>query len=108
MKIKDLNYYVKFIFSTEDGNYCYSTTDREMLKNVEFHETNISPMDYKVDDVIHFKPETKPFKITNIWIRQLVEDTEVFNFGFDSEGCTHQQGIEKEFLFTIQFTIKEV
>lgn len=27
------------------------------------------------------------FEITNIWIRQLVEDADVFKNGFDSEDC---------------------
>ena len=34
MKIKELDYYVKFIFSSESDDICFSTSDREMLKSV--------------------------------------------------------------------------
>jgi len=108
MKIKDLNYYVKFIFSSASDNVCFSTTDRELLKSVEFHETGNSPMDYKIGDKIHFKPDTKPYEIIDIRIRQLTEDTEVFKYGFDSEDCTNQQGIAKDYLFSILISMKPV
>jgi len=109
MKIKDLNYYVKFIFSCESENVCYSTTDREMLNQIEFHETGNSPMDYKIGDVIHFNPERKPFKITDIHIRQLTEDTEVFKYGFDSADCSGKlHGIEKDYLFSVLISINPI
>jgi hypothetical protein len=108
MKIKDLKFYVKFIFSSETDNVCFSTTDRDMLKNIEFHETSISPMDYRVGDIIHFKPDKNPYVITDIRIRQLVEDTDVLNYGFDSEDCTNMQGAEKEMLFSILISMNPV
>lgn len=106
MKIKDLNYYVKFIFSSESDSVCFSTTDRQMLNHVKFHKTGNTPMDYKIGDIIHFEPDKKPYEITNIHVRQLTEDTEVFKYGFDSDDCTSQQGEQKEFLFSILISIK--
>jgi hypothetical protein len=107
MKITDLDYYVKFIFSCEKENVCYSTTDRSMLKNIEFHETGNSPMDYRIGDVIHFNPDKKPYKITDIRISQLIEDTEVLKYGFDSEDCVGEpQGKVKDYLLTIRVTMQ--
>ena len=108
MKIKDLDYYVKFIFSCSEKNVCFSTTDREFLKHVVFHKTGTSPMDYKIGDVLSFMPNIDvAYEITDIRVRQLVEDTEILNYGFDSEDCAGEpQGVQKDYLFSILFTMK--
>ncbi|PKP32489.1 MAG: hypothetical protein CVU00_11635 [Bacteroidetes bacterium HGW-Bacteroidetes-17] len=109
MKIKYIDYYVKFIFSTvSDTGECYSTTDREILKFVKYSKTGNSMTGFSIGDIINFEPEKKPFKITNILIRGLVDDTDTLKIGFDSSDCAHQQGVPKEALFIIHITIEPV
>jgi len=104
METKDLNYYVKFIFSSEDNEFCFSTTDRAMLPKCPKPDTDKQAIDYKIGDIIYFEKAT-PFKIKDIWIRQLLEDLELLEYGVDSQDCTCSQGIVKKFLFTIQITV---
>ncbi len=108
MKITSLNYYVKFVFSSNNESYCVSTTDRNMLNHVKYHNSDTSPQEYKIGDIINFEPDDSPFKIIDIYIRQIVEDTDVFNYGYDSLDCMEQQGEPKNHLFTIQITIERV
>jgi len=108
METKDLNYYVKFIFSSEDDGFCFSTTDRAMLPKCPKPDTDKQAIDYKIGDIIYFYKEAIPFKIKDIWIRQLVEDLELLEYGIDSQDCTCPQGTPKDFLFTIQITVEKV
>ena len=63
---------------------------------------------YSIGDVINFEPEKNPFKITNILIRGLVEDTDMLKIGFDLADCENQQGVRKEALFIIHITIEPI
>jgi len=108
MKIKDLNYYVKFIFSSEMDDFCFSTTDRETLNNVVFNATGISPMDYKINDMIRIVPNTQPYQIIDITIRQLIKDTSTSKYGFDIDSCANKQGIDKDYLFSILISMKPI
>ncbi len=101
MKVKDLKYYVKFIFSSYKDNVCYSTTDINMIQNIVYHDTNISINDLKIGDKITFKPNPQSYKITNIKIREITPDTDVHNYGVDSEDCTNPIGEAKEYLLSI-------
>ena len=40
MKIKDIDYYAKFIFSSIDGQNCLSTTDKDVLNEILSEETD--------------------------------------------------------------------
>lgn len=109
MKIKDLDYYAKFIFSTiSDSGECYSTTDRELLKFIKNHQTGEIKNGFSIGDVINFEPENKPFKITDISIRRMVDDTDLLKIGFDLSDCSNQQGILKEALFLVHITIEAI
>lgn len=109
MKIKDINYYAKFIFSTvSDTGECYSTTDRDMLKFIKHHKSDKSVSDLSIGDLIRFEPEQKVFKIKDILIRGLVEDTDTLKIGVDLSDCAHTQGANKEALFIIHITIEPV
>lgn len=109
MKIRDIDYYAKFIFSTiSDSGECYSTTDREILKFIKNYNTGDSMNGFRIGDIINFEPEKKPFKITNILINRLVDDTELLKIGFDLADCESQQGVQKEALFLIHITIENV
>lgn len=106
MKIKDLNFYVKFIFSTIAANgECHSTTDKELLMLVKSHKTGKSKTGYEIGDEIYFEPDETPYKITNIIISSLVDDTDLLNIGIDLADCANQEGIKKEALFIIHITI---
>lgn len=108
MKVTDLDYYVKFIFQIPDEDYCISTTDREMLNFVRYHNTETIPLEYKIGDIISFIPEDKPLEIIDIWVRQLVEDLNSFNYGIDGEDCTSFNGEPKKFLFSIKIKLRRV
>ena len=107
MKTKDLNYYVKFIFSSEDDGFCFSTTDRAMLPKCPKPDTDTKTIDYKIGDIILFDKKAIQYKIKDIWIRQLVEDLELLEYGVDPQDCTCSQGIDNNFLFTIQITVEK-
>lgn len=109
MKIKDLNFYVKFVFSTiaENGE-CHSTTDRELLMCIKSFKTDKSMMNYDIGDEIYFDPIKTPYKITNIVIRRLVEDTDILKIGFDPSDCANQEGEHKDALFIIHITIEKI
>ena len=101
MKIKDLNYYVKFIFSANDGG-CISTTDVEMFEFVKYKNTDESVNSLKVGDEIYFIPNTeKQYKVTDVIVRHIVSDTDALKYGIDSEDCTEHQGEYKEWLLSI-------
>lgn len=109
MKIRDLDYYAKFIFSTiSDTGECYSTTDRELLKFVKNHKTGETMNGFSVGDIINFEPENKPFKITEISIRRMVDDTDLLKIGLDLSDCANQQGEPKEALFLVHITIQNI
>ncbi len=109
MKIKDLDYYAKFIFSTvSDTGECYSTTDRELLKFVKNNKTGETKNGFSIGDVIKFEPENKPFKITDISIRRMVDDTKLLKIGLDLSDCANQQGEPKEALFLVHLTIEAI
>lgn len=109
MKIKDLAYFAKFIFSTiSDSGECYSTTDRELLKFVKNHKTGDSMNGFSIGDIINFEPENKTFKVTDISIRGMVDDTDLLKIGFDLSDCTNQQGSPKDALFLVHITIENI
>jgi len=108
MKITDLDYYVKFVFSTDDGEFCFSTTDRDMLNEIKFHNTDNIPGDYQIGDKLRFGEVKAQFEITNIKIKQLIEDTEVLGYGIDTNDCTQHSGMKKDHLLKIQITLKKI
>jgi hypothetical protein len=111
MKVKDINYYVKFIFSSLDGQFCLSTTDLEVLKNIKSDKTNNTMRDYTIGDIIYFDSEEEKdqkLKVTDVRIRRLVDNTDTLKIGFDSSDCENIFGDYKEPLFILHITIEKV
>jgi len=108
MKIKDVKFYPRFILSTIDGKNCLSTTDLEVLKHIKSNKTNATMRDYTIGDVIYFDSDVERFKVINILIRRLVDDSQTLNIGFDTSDCDCPQGEIKEPLFIIHITIEKV
>jgi uncharacterized protein (DUF111 family) len=109
MKIKDIDYYAKFIFSSIDGQNCLSTTDKDVLNEILSEETDEIKTGFTIGDVIFMKSfKDLKFKITDICIRRLVDDTKMVNIGFDFSDCKNWSGKNKEPLFIIQITIEKV
>lgn len=111
MKVKNINYYVKFIFSSLDGQFCLSTTDLEVMKLIKSEKTNESKRNYTIGDIIYFDSDeerNQKLKVTDVRIRSLVDDTENLKYGFDSSDCENISGEYKEPLFIIHITIKKV
>jgi hypothetical protein len=109
MKVKDINYYVKFIFSSVDGQNCLSTTDKEVLNEIKSAKTDQPMRDYTIGDIIYMDSDKDlKFKVTNILIRRLVDDTNTLKIGFDSSDCENISGEYKEPLFIIHIAIKKV
>jgi hypothetical protein len=101
MKVKDLPYYVKFIFSSDDDD-CFSTTDQELFKYIKYNGTDRPINDIRIGAEIFFEPNTlKKYIVKDIVIRHLVDDLEVLKYGIDMEDCTQQQGELKKWLFSI-------
>jgi len=111
MKVKDINYYVKFIFSSLDGQFCLSTTDLEVLKLIKSEKTNESKRNYTIGDIVYFdsnEERNQKLKVTDVRIRRLVDDTENLKYGFDSSDCVNMFGENKEALFIIHVTIEKI
>lgn len=111
MKVKDINYYVKFIFSSLDGQFCLSTTDLEAMKLIKSEKTNEFNRNYAIGDIIYFDSDEErdqKLKVTDVRIVNLVDDTEILKYGFDSSGCANMVGEKKEALFIIHITIEEI
>ena len=104
MKLIDIPYYVKFIFSCDSNDECFSTTDSEMMKFI-VNASNKEPISrLEIGQKIQFEPITENqnvYAITNIIIRHLFEDTDSHKYGMDSEDCLYTQGEQKEWLFSI-------
>jgi len=108
MNISELDYYPRFIFTTNDGT-CLSTTDKKVLDDMLNAKTNESKNGYTVGDEIYFKtqPEMK-FKVIDIRLRKIYDKSEAIDFGFDSSDCTPSLGVEKKPLFLIYITIEKI
>lgn len=108
MKLIDIPYFVKFIFSCDNGE-CFSTTDSEMLKFIVDADTKKPIIKLNIGQKIQFESvadNSKIYEITDIIIRHLFEDTDSHNYGFDSEDCDYTQGEDKEWLFSILINTK--
>jgi hypothetical protein len=104
MKLADIPYFVKFIFSCENCDDCFSTTDSEMMKYVINESTGKPVIGLKIGQVLQFEPideNLKKYKIQDIIIRHLFDDTDGLKYGFDSQDCVSSQGEPKEWLFSI-------
>ncbi len=104
MKLKDIPYFVKFIFSCDDCEDCFSITDSEMLKFV-IDESSREPIhELKIGQVLQFElidENPKKYKVIDIIIRHLFDDTDSHKYGLDSQDCTSSQGENKEWLFSL-------
>ena len=100
MKVSSLPYYVKFIFSSSDGD-CVSTADPDTLKFVKSAESGKPIYSVKTGDVLTFEPQDKRYKVTSVAVRQLASDTDDLKYGIDMDDCTETQGVRKEVLFSI-------
>lgn len=106
MKIRDINYYVKFIFSSTDGRDCLSTTDKEILNFIKSEKTHKPTREYSVGDIIYLEADSdSKYKVTDIAIRQLVDDTDMLKIGFDRSDKTDITGEYKEPLFIIDIAV---
>ncbi len=101
MKIAQLPYYVKFVFLCSDGS-CYSTADIAMMEHIRRPNSDERVFSFDVGDRITFAPNNdKVFRITEVAIKHLHDDTNMMQLGFDSEDCTSMQGEAKDWLLKI-------
>lgn len=84
MRIKDLDFYVLFTFcDVNNDEICYTTSDKNILN--EFM-VNGNPMSsFTIGDMIEFPPQKQKYKIVNIQIRRLIDDTDEYSFGVDKD-----------------------
>ncbi|WP_299009803.1 hypothetical protein [uncultured Tenacibaculum sp.] len=111
MKLKDIPYYAKFIFKTADNETCFSTTDFEMIKFIVDAHSDETINKLKIGQKIQFQPiEDNPdiYKVSDISIRHLYDDTETMSFGFDKEDCNINQGDRKEWLFSLLIKLDKI
>jgi hypothetical protein len=100
MKIAQLPY-VKFVFLCNDGS-CYSTADIAMLEHIRQPNSDNRAYSFDVGDRITFAPNSdKVFRITEVAIRHLHDDTNMMRLGFDSEDCVSMQGAAKEWILKV-------
>lgn len=110
MKLEQIPYFVKFIFSCENGE-CFSTSDSEMLKFIIDAKTKESISALSIGQKVMFEPtkdNNKTYEITDIKIRHIFDDTEMHKYGVDMEDCIYPQGESKEWLFSILISTKTI
>jgi len=106
MKITDLDYYVLFTFcDVDDDNICFTTSDKNVLNTMKVNNSKLS--DFQIGDIINFPPQTENYKIKNIHIRKLVDDTNDYSFGWDKE-VSAPIGKNVNPLFSILVSIEKV
>lgn len=102
MKITDLPYYPNFVFMSENSDACFSTKDIEMFEFIKYEQSQSKVDSLEVGDKIYFEPNNEMiYEIISVSIRQIVEDTDFFNYGFDSQNCTEIQGKQKSSMLKI-------
>lgn len=99
MDIKDLNYYVLFVFKDETNDRTFSTTDINALKD------STSSEQFKIGEIITIHGEE--LRIKNIEISQVSEKTSSnYNYGWSKEGII-LKGEQKEALLQITIIVEE-
>lgn len=96
MKVNQLNYYPLFIFKSE--TFCFQTADNDLLQYIFDNEMNVKT-NFRVNDEMNFQMEDgnfRKFKITEIEINNVVDDTELNQMGIISYGCSTTVGKQKE------------
>ena len=110
MKTTDIPYYIKFVFSSLDGELCLTTTDLEVLKQIKSVKDGEIKRSYTIGDEIYFDSEeerNQKLKVTDVRIRRLCDDTKHVLLVFDLSDCEHS-GNWHEPLFIIHITIEKV
>lgn len=100
MKLNQIPYYVEFVFLSSNDD-CMSTVDNDMLQFIKDESTGEPITSLDIGDTIRFEPKNNRYKVTNISIRHLFDDTNLTKAVFDLEGCTERQGKAKDWLFTV-------
>ena len=103
MKITNLPYFVKFIFSSDEGD-CYQTSKIDNLQFIIDDATND-----KIDKLYigqKIRVEEHSYEIYDIKIRHLFDDTYYHRYGVDLESCNCPD--DNEWLFSILVSIKKV
>lgn len=100
MKIQDLPYYVKFVFLC--GDTSYSTADINQMAYIKNADTLKRVYSLSIGDRILFEPENEiVYQITNVSIKQILEDTKDMLLGVDLEDTETMQGQPKEWLLKV-------
>lgn len=112
MLLKELPFFVKFIFSGEgDNNLCFSFTDPEILQYVTYTSTRTKIYDLKIGHELTIIEDVEiehKIIITDIAIRQIFDNTDDHNYGVDSQDCNGYTGDPKPWIFSILANFKLV
>jgi len=109
MEVQQLQVFAKFVFISENSNYCISTTDINVLKNIKDPSTNLPLMDIEKGYQLNFEQHGQKgvFEITEVSVKTVTDNLEVHQYGFSTEeDCGNILGVEKEFLFVVWVKIK--
>ncbi|WP_445720331.1 hypothetical protein [Flavobacterium sp.] len=96
MKVNNLKYYPLFIFKSSD--FCLQTADNDLLQFIFDINMNIKT-NFRINDEMLFKMDNgnlRKFKITNIEINNVVDDTDLNQMGIISYGCSETIGKHKD------------
>jgi hypothetical protein len=108
MEISKLKYYANFVFLTADVSFGYATTDVSCLRAITNSKYDDPIHDLGIGRSIKFPSSDRVFKITDIKIRQIVDDTDFFTNpkGFDSFDYEPKDGEYKIPLFKVLIEIE--
>lgn len=107
MKVADLPYFVKFIFSCDDG-YCFQTSNFDNFQFIIDNTTNEKIDSLYIGQKIRLREVDKEdsYEIYNIKIRHLFDNTDWHRYGVDSESCNCPD--DNEWVFSILISIRRI
>lgn len=110
MEISKIGYYPEFIFHCKDFNYTFKTTDINELKKIVYEHSKERAWDFIIGENIIFQEQYPDmvFEITNIEIKQIVDNTDFFNIGIGQYDFIDQIGKKAVSVFLILIHIKVV
>lgn len=112
MEISKLGFYPKFVFMSEDGDFCVSHADVEIFQQIKNCRSKKEITSLKIGDEIFFEyddtEKISRFIITDVSITRITNNTDSFKYGYDLEDCTNMVGTPKEFLFKVMVKMKPI
>lgn len=110
MKVSEIGFYPIIIFKADDESFCVSIANVELFQSIKYIKSKQKITSLEIGSEIYFEfdGDLLYFKITDISINRIVEDTNSFQYGYDDEICGNIQGTPKELLFKVLIIMEPI